>query len=76
LIQGVAVGADDFIHVFREHQVANLGTCVNAAHGLEGVGVPEPDTSISCSSSRGKQAVLVWAPTNSLDCSRVLREPY
>ena len=74
LIQRIAMGADDLIHVLGKHQIAHLGTCVNAANWLESVGVPESDASICCATSWGQKTILMRAPTYSFYCSSVFRE--
>jgi hypothetical protein len=74
LIQRIAVSTHDFVHVFREHKVAHLGACVDIVYWLEGVSVPESNTSISCSTTRSKETILMWAPSNSFDSCCVIRE--
>jgi hypothetical protein len=68
------MGADDLIHVLGKHQIAYLRSCVDAANWLESVSVPEPDASVSCTSSGGQKAVLMRAPTYSFYSSSVFRE--
>jgi hypothetical protein len=68
------MSADDLIHVLGKHQIAHLGTCVDAANWLKGVGVPEPDASVSCATSGGQKAILMRAPTYSFYSSSVFRE--
>ena len=68
------MGADDLIHVLGKHQIADLGTCVDAANRLESVSVPESDASVCCASSGGQKTVLMRAPTYSFYSSSVFRE--
>ena len=74
LVERVTVCARQFVHVFREHQVAHLRTCVDTIHRLQSQRVPEADASVSSSTSSGKKAVLVGTPTDGLHGSIVLRE--
>lgn len=68
------MSADYFIHILREHEIADLRSCINAAYWLESMSVPKADTSISCASSRSEKSVLVRAPTYSFDCCSMIRE--
>lgn len=46
-VVGVAVGADDFLGIFRKHKVADLRASVNAVQQRPVEGVPEFDSFVS-----------------------------
>jgi hypothetical protein len=45
------MSTDNFINISGEHEVTNLRSSINIVDWLEGVCVPKPNTSISCSSA-------------------------
>jgi hypothetical protein len=43
--------ANQLIVGLREHQVTNLGSCIDCADWLQGLSVPEPDMLICCATT-------------------------
>ena len=74
LVEGVSMRAYDLMSCLREHQVADLGPCVNGVQWLQRVSVPEPNVTIGCSTASGQETILMGRPADSLDCRRVLME--
>ena len=66
-VVGVAVGWDEFVRRFAEHQVAYLGAGVDRLQLQAHLCVPEFYRSVSCTSSTGQETALVWTPCDSLD---------
>ena len=52
------MGADKFVGAARPGEVADLGACVYPLEGLACEGVPEPNGSVGCATSRSQDAVL------------------
>lgn len=55
LVETVAVSRDELVGCFREHEVAHLGSCVDAVDGLQSVRVPESDASICCAAASSEE---------------------
>lgn len=74
LVKGITMSAHNLVHIFREHQVAHLRPSINRAYRLESMSVPEPNTSISSTSSRSQETILMRTPADGFDCSSMLRK--
>ena len=68
------MSADQLVVCFREDEVANLRTGVDAVQRLEVDGVPKTDALISCSSACCKETSSEWTPIDCFHCSLVIRE--
>ena len=53
---------DDFFCVFGEHQIADLGTCVNAVKKSAVEGVPKFDCFIGWASTAGQNSMIMGTP--------------
>lgn len=74
LVLGVSVRRDELVDVLRVDQIANLTSSVDPVHWLQGQGVPEPDTTISSSTTTAHGTVLMRRPRYGLYCRYVLAE--
>ena len=74
LVKTVSVGADELIYIFTEHQIADLGPCINAINLCQGLQIPKSDTSVSGTTTTSKNIVLMRRPGNGLDSGVMLGE--
>ena len=68
------MGADEFIEVLGEKEVADLASCFEGAEGSQGQRVPEADAPVSCAATTGEEAVLVGRPGDGFDGCDVVSE--
>lgn len=66
------MSAYDLVRGLREHQIANLGPCIDSVQGLECVGVPESDMAVCSATTCCEQSVLVWGPAYCFYCGCML----
>jgi hypothetical protein len=74
LVEGVAVRADQLVHVFGEEEVADLRAGVDRVDLRRVAGVPEADHPVRGATAGGEQPVLVRRPRDRLDRGLVLLE--
>lgn len=71
-IHGVPMRGYKFVGVNRVHHIAYLWTCIDFLQAPVLIDIPHPDRFISGATPSRQYVVLVWGPSQCLDCRRVL----
>ena len=68
------MSAYDFVYILTEHEVAYLWTSIDVIYWLQGMCVPESDTSIGSAATWCKKSILMRTPSNSFDSGGMITE--
>ena len=76
LILAIAMRTYKFINILAEYKVANLTSSFNTFKLLTCQSIPKSNSFILSSSSRNKQTMLVWRPSECFYGCIVVIKPY
>lgn len=68
------MGAHQFIHSLRKHQIADLRPDIKAFRLIASDRVPEANSAVSSSTAWNQQTVLMWWPGKSLHSCSVAQQ--